>query len=97
MGNNNLNSKGKEKSYASDLIQKIDEFKEKERLIKTSNNIEKRGNSIGLAFRLSTELVSGIVVGSVMGWSLDKWLGSQPWFFLIFFEVSSQMRQPMHF
>ncbi|MEC8497941.1 MAG: AtpZ/AtpI family protein, partial [Pseudomonadota bacterium] len=64
---------------------KIDEFKEKERLIKTSDNIEKRGNSIGLAFRLSTELVSGIVVGSVMGWSLDKWLGSQPWFFLIFF------------
>ena len=85
MGNNNLNSKGKEKSDASDLIKKIDEFKEKERLIKTSNNIEKRGNSIGLAFRLSAELVSGIVVGSVMGWSLDKWLGSQPWFFLIFF------------
>ena len=85
MGSDNLNSKGKEKSDASDLIQKIDEFKEKERLIKTSNNIEKRGNSIGLAFRLSTELVSGIVVGSVMGWSLDKWLGSQPWFFLIFF------------
>ena len=85
MGNNNLNSKDKEKSDASDLIKKIDEFKEKERLIKTSNNIEKRGNSIGLAFRLSTELVSGIVVGSVMGWSLDKWLGSQPWFFLIFF------------
>ena len=85
MGNNNLNSKGKKKSDASDLIKKIDEFSEKERLTKTSNNIEKRGNSIGLAFRLSTELVSGIVVGSVMGWSLDKWLGSQPWFFLIFF------------
>ena len=85
MGNNNLNSKDKEKSDASDLIKKIDEFSEKERLTKTSNNIEKRGNSIGLAFRLSTELVSGIVVGSVMGWSLDKWLGSQPWFFLIFF------------
>ncbi|MAU37941.1 MAG: hypothetical protein CBC54_004190 [Rhizobiales bacterium TMED94] len=66
-------------------MSKIDEFKEKERLIKTSENIEKRGNSIGLAFRLSTELVSGIVVGSIMGWSLDKWLGSQPWFFLIFF------------
>ena len=85
MGNNNLNSKGKKKSDASDLIKKIDEFSEKERLTKTSNNIEKRGNSIGLAFRLSTELVSSIVVGSVMGWSLDKWLGSQPWFFLIFF------------
>ena len=29
--------------------------------------------------------MSGILVGSVMGWSIDKWLGSQPWFFLIFF------------
>ena len=51
----------------------------------TSENIENRGNSLGLAFRLSTELVSGIVVGGVMGWSIDKWLGTQPWFLLIFF------------
>lgn len=85
MAKKDLNPEGKKKLDASDLISKIDELKEKERLVKTSENIEKRGNSIGLAFRLSTELVSGIVVGSVMGWSLDKWLGSQPWFFLIFF------------
>ena len=85
MAKNDLNSESKKKLNASDLISKIDEFKEKERLAKTSENIEKRGNSIGLAFRLSTELVSGIVVGSIMGWSLDKWLGSQPWFFLVFF------------
>ena len=85
MAKNDLNSESKKKLDASDLISKIDEFKEKEKIAKTSENIEKRGNSIGLAFRLSTELVSGIVVGSIMGWSLDKWLGSQPWFFLIFF------------
>ncbi len=85
MAKNDLNSESKKKLDASDLILKIDKFKEKEKIAKTSENIEKRGNSIGLAFRLSTELVSGIVVGSIMGWSLDKWLGSQPWFFLIFF------------
>ena len=85
MTKNDLNSESKKKLDPSDLISKIDEFKQKERIVKTSENIEKRGNSIGLAFRLSTELVSGIVVGSIMGWSLDKWLGSQPWFFLIFF------------
>ena len=85
MTKNDLNSESKKKLNPSDLISKIDEFKQKERIVKTSENIEKRGNSIGLAFRLSTEIVSGIVVGSIMGWSLDKWLGSQPWFFLIFF------------
>ena len=85
MSNNDSNAKDKKKLEASDLINKIDNIKEKENLIKTSENIEKRGNSIGMAFRLSTELVSGIVVGSIMGWSIDKWLVSQPWFFLIFF------------
>ena len=85
MTKNDLNSESKKKLDPSDLISKIDEFKQKERIVKTSENIEKRGNSIGLAFRLSTEIVSGIVIGSIMGWSLDKWLGSQPWFFLIFF------------
>lgn len=40
---------------------------------------------MGMAFRLSTELVAGLVVGGVIGWLLDKWLGSEPWFLLIFF------------
>ena len=70
---------------SSEVINRVDEIKSKESLIRTSENIENRGNSLGLAFRLSTELVSGIVVGGVMGWSIDKWLGTQPWFLLIFF------------
>ncbi len=45
----------------------------------------KRGTAIGMAFRLSTELVAGLVVGGVVGWLLDDWLGTKPWFLLIFF------------
>lgn len=44
-----------------------------------------RGTSIGLAFRLTTELVAGLVVGGAIGWFLDRWLGTTPWFLLIFF------------
>ncbi len=44
-----------------------------------------RGTSIGLAFRLTTELVAGLVVGAAIGWFLDRWLGTTPWFLLIFF------------
>ena len=44
-----------------------------------------RGAAMGMAFRLSTELVAGLVVGGAIGWLLDKWLGSGPWFLLIFF------------
>lgn len=79
------NEANKSSKNTSDVINRVNKIKSQESLIRTSDNIEKRGNSLGLAFRLSTELVSGIVVGGVMGWSIDKWLGTKPWFLLIFF------------
>jgi ATP synthase protein I len=30
-------------------------------------------------FRLSTELVAGVLVGAGLGWLLDQWLGTTPW------------------
>ena len=44
-----------------------------------------RGNAMGIAFRLTTELVAGIIVGGGIGLLLDKWLGTGPLFLLIFF------------
>ena len=40
----------------------------------------------GLArgLRLSTELVAGVVVGGLIGWFLDRWLGISPWAFIVF-------------
>jgi len=44
------------------------------------------GNSaMGIAFRLSTELVAGVFVGAFMGWLLDSWFGTSPLFLIIFF------------
>lgn len=40
---------------------------------------------MGIAFRLSTELVAGVFVGGAIGLLLDKWLGTGPVFLLIFF------------
>lgn len=45
----------------------------------------KRGTAIGMAFRLSTELVAGLIAGGLVGWLLDHWLGTKPWLLLIFF------------
>lgn len=39
----------------------------------------------GWAFRLSVELVAGLVVGGVIGWALDRWFGTNPLMLIIFF------------
>ncbi|MGB9369660.1 MAG: AtpZ/AtpI family protein [Xanthobacteraceae bacterium] len=30
-------------------------------------------------FRLSSELIAGVLVGAGLGWLIDRWLGSLPW------------------
>jgi ATP synthase protein I len=35
-------------------------------------------------FRLSTELVGGVLAGAVIGWLLDRWLGISPWGLIVF-------------
>ncbi len=45
-----------------------------------------RGGSagMGLGFRIATELVAGIAVGTLIGYALDGWLGTRPWLMVIF-------------
>jgi len=35
-------------------------------------------------FRLSAELVVGVLVGAGLGWLLDRWLGTLPWGMFVF-------------
>jgi len=41
-------------------------------------------SAMARGLRLSTELVAGVVVGGVIGWLLDRWLGISPWAFIVF-------------
>ena len=54
---------------------------------KNKYSIRKRepNSNIGQAFKLSTELVSAVVVGTIIGFILDNWFGTKPWFIIIFF------------
>ena len=46
---------------------------------------EKRGSFMGSAFKLGTELVSAVAVGTIIGFILDSWFGTKPWLIIIFF------------
>ena len=43
----------------------------------------------GIGFRAGVEVVSALVVGVVIGLVLDRWLGTWPWLFLLFFVAGS--------
>ena len=57
--------------------------------ISKKNQYTRKNNPspIGTAFKLSTELVSAVVVGAIIGFIFDKTFGTKPWFILIFFFV----------
>ncbi len=41
-------------------------------------------SAMARGFRLSTELVAGVLVGAAIGWVLDYWLGISPWGMIVF-------------
>tara|TARA_B100001109_G_scaffold205202_1_gene172270 strand:- start:109 stop:384 length:276 start_codon:yes stop_codon:yes gene_type:complete len=58
---------------------------------KISKRVDLKANqsnsAIGSAFKMSTELVAHVVVGTIIGFILDKTFGTKPWLILIFFFV----------
>ena len=45
---------------------------------------EKRGSFMGNAFKLGTELVAAVAVVTIIGFILDSWFDTKPWFIIIF-------------
>ena len=44
-------------------------------------------SKLGVAFKISTEMVAAVAVGTIIGYILDNWFGTKPWLILIFFFV----------
>ena len=49
------------------------------------NDAEKRGSFMGNAFKLGTELVAAVMIGTIIGFILDSWFDTKPWLIIIFF------------
>lgn len=71
------------------MIEEKDKIKELEKKIKNfrySEDDKKYNNSgLGMALRVASDLVAGIVVGSALGYFIDKLLDTKPIFLVICF------------
>ena len=54
------------------------------RQAETQSGSKSDPSALARGFRLSTELVAGVLVGAFIGWALDKWLGISPWGMIVF-------------
>ena len=61
---------------------KIAKSKIKKKLDDDSPN---RGSFMGNAFKLGTELVAAVAVGTIIGFILDSWFDTKPWLIITFF------------
>ena len=74
----------------------LDDFKTrlkiaKEKLKNHSNNLNNDENAsfMGSAFKLGTELVAAVAVGTIIGFILDNWFDTKPWLIILFFFLGS--------
>ena len=66
---------------------KIAKDKFKNNSIITNNN--ENTSFMGSAFKLGAELVSAVLVGTIIGFILDTWFDTKPWLIIIFFFIGS--------
>ena len=72
-----------------------DDFKTRLKIAKSKikkdilSDSEKRGSFMGTAFKLGTELVAAVGVGTIIGFILDNWFGTKPWLIIVFFFLGS--------
>jgi len=78
-----------EEAALSARLQRLGEHLGQLRTRKSSENRSNADTSVDAAafargFRLSAELVAGVLFGAAIGWLLDRWLGISPWGMIVF-------------
>ena len=76
-------------------MSKSDDFKTRLKIEKSKlkdNNLpdkDLKGKLLGNAFKLGTELVAAVAVGTIIGFILDSWFDTKPILIVIFFIFGS--------
>lgn len=75
-----------EKSESDDLDKLSKRIsKARNQQVDGSDKDKPRGKAMGMAYRMSYELVIAVLVGAYIGWLLDDWFGTKPLFLIVMF------------
>lgn len=69
----------------SELESKLGKVKAQRDSARVEADARAHGRGMAYGMRMATEFVAAIIVGGLIGWALDRWLGTTPWVFLGFF------------
>ena len=72
------------------LDQRLSEIRDRRKIgtdqpVTESGDKAARASALARGFRLSSELVAGVVVGAVIGWGFDRLLSTSPFGLIVFF------------
>ena len=70
----------------------FDDFKTRLKIAKSklqNEKSDKKGVFLGNAFKLGTELIAAVIVGTIIGFILDNWFGTKPLLIIVFFLFGS--------
>jgi len=72
-----------------DFKTRLEIAKNKLKINSKKSNITGNGSFMGSAFKLGTELVSAVALGTIIGFILDSWFDTKPWLIIVFFFLGS--------
>jgi ATP synthase protein I len=87
-GDGDQNKPRTEEAALSARLQRLGEGLARQRAVETSKDASENraatASGYAKGFRLSSELVAGVIVGAGLGWLLDRWFGITPWGLIVF-------------
>jgi ATP synthase protein I len=92
-GNGNRDQSSSDEAALSarlgNLDQRLSKIKDSRKIGTDQSGNEKdtaqaRASAMAMGFRLSSELVAGVLVGAALGWGFDRLLSTSPWGLIVF-------------
>jgi len=76
-----------------DFNERLRKARQRQGLERTARGAEGEGrdglpaSALRIGLRAGVEVVSALIAGAGIGWLIDRWLGTFPWLFMLFFAI----------